>query len=122
VLKVINRSAFDLKAVLHSLVESAARLCDADKATITRQQGGMFFRAETYGFSPEYMDYVRTIPVEPEPGSVLGRALLERRMIHIPDVEADPEYTFTEASDLAAFAQCSACRCCARVQRSAFSP
>src|SRR6516164_5062363 len=66
VLKVISRSAFDLKTVLQTLVESAARLCDADKATITRQQAGVFFRAEAYGFSQEFIDYVRTVPIEPE--------------------------------------------------------
>ena len=103
VLKVISRSTFDLKTVLQTLVESAARLCDADKATITRQQGGVFFRAEAHGFSQEFIDYVRTVPIEPERGSAFGRALLERRVIYIPDVEADPEYTFTEAQRLGSY-------------------
>src|SRR6202043_2647495 len=103
VLKVISRSAFDLRTVLQTLVESAARLCDADKATITRQQAGVFFRAEAYGFSQEFIDYVRTVPIEPERGSVNGRALLEGRVIHIPDVEVDPEYSFAEAQKLGDF-------------------
>jgi signal transduction histidine kinase len=103
VLKVISRSAFDLEPVLQTLVESAARLCDAPQATITRQVGGTFYRAEAYGFSPEFLLYIRTVPVEPERGSMVGRALLSGEVVHIADVEADPEYTFLEARKLGGF-------------------
>src|SRR6187551_1598267 len=96
VLKAISRSTFDLQTVLQTLVESAARLCDADKATITRQKDGRFYRAESVGFSDEFMDHVKNLPVVPDPGSASGRALLEGHMVHIPDVLADPEYTFDE--------------------------
>jgi signal transduction histidine kinase len=103
VLKVISRSTFDLQTVLRTLVESAARLCDADSATITRQKDGVFYRAEAYGFSPEFMELVRDVPVVPERGSVTARALLEGKVIHVADVLADPDYTFAEAQKLGDF-------------------
>jgi signal transduction histidine kinase len=103
VLKVISRSAFDLKSVLQTLVESAARLCDAEMATVTRQIDGVFYRAESYGFSTEFMARVRSMPVKPDRGDVSGRALLEGRSVHIPDVFADPEFTFTEGQELGGF-------------------
>jgi class 3 adenylate cyclase/putative methionine-R-sulfoxide reductase with GAF domain len=103
VLKTISRSTFDLQAVLQTLVESAARLCDAEKTIITREKNGTFYRAEAYGFPREFMDYVRDTPIKAERGSGVGRALLEGRVIHIPDVKADPEFTFVEHQKLGDF-------------------
>jgi GAF domain-containing protein len=100
VLKVISRSTFDLHTVLQTLVESAATLCDADKTIITRQKDGVFYRAESYGFSPEFINHVKNIPIAAERGSAFGRALLEGRAVHIPDVKADAEYTLLEGQRL----------------------
>ena len=100
VLKIISRSAFDLQTVLQTLVESAARLTEADKATIIRQKGERFLRAETYGFSADFVDHFKSVPVEPERGSAVGRALLEGKVVHLPDAQADPDYTFGKGQGL----------------------
>jgi signal transduction histidine kinase len=103
VLKIISRSTFDLQVVLQTLVESAARFCAADNATIVREKDGLFYTAEAYGYSREFLNYIRNIPIKAERGSASGRALVEGRVIHIPDVKTDPEYTFVEAPRLGDF-------------------
>src|SRR5262249_46539279 len=103
VLKIISRSTFDLKSVLQTLVESAGRLCGADHATIIRQKDGVLFFAEAYGYSSEFIEYVKAMPVEWGRGTATGRALLEGRVIHIADVLADPDYTWAEAQRLGGY-------------------
>jgi GAF domain-containing protein len=103
VLKIISRSAFDLKSVLNTLVESVAQLCEADMAAIRRPKGSTFLHVASRGAPREYNEYMENRPIEPDRGTVAGRVLLERKSIHIPDVQADPEYTMIGITRQAGF-------------------
>src|SRR5262245_58853032 len=98
VLKVISRSTFDLQSVLNTLVESAARLCETDMAAIARPKGAFFENLANYGYPPELERIIeeRNRHIEPGSGTLAGRTVLERKTVHIPDVLADPEFTFFE--------------------------
>jgi signal transduction histidine kinase len=96
VLKVISRSTFDLQAVLDTLVESAARLCEADMAAISRPMGEVFEHLTSYGYSPAHKQYMQTHPIPSGRGSVSGRTVLDGKVVHMLDVKADPDYTLID--------------------------
>src|SRR5262249_33580641 len=85
------------------LVESAARLWEADQAAIARQKGANYHLVATHGFPSGFNEYIETLPMEPGRGSATGRVLLERKPVHIVDVLADPEHTMVEARKRAGF-------------------
>ena len=94
VLEVISRSAFDLRAVFETVAESSVRLCAADRAFIFRFDGAMLRMASAFNAPPEFKAWVEQNPIRPGLHSGSARAALERKTIHIPDIFADPEYTF----------------------------
>jgi signal transduction histidine kinase len=98
VLKVISRSTFDLQTVLDTLIESAARLCEADMASINRQRGEAYRQVANYGHSPELQAYMDSHPIPVGHGSVVGRTVTAGKIIHIPDVLADPDYKMAESA------------------------
>ncbi|MGB7670806.1 MAG: GAF domain-containing protein, partial [Pseudolabrys sp.] len=98
VLKVISRSAFDLQAVFDTLVESVARLCRADRASIRLARDNLFHHVASYGYTPEQDQYMNEYPVpaaKPDRGSIVGRVLSGGKAVQIEDTKADPEFKIT---------------------------
>jgi PAS domain S-box-containing protein len=92
VLKVISRSTFDLQTVLDTLVGQAASLCHADLASINILDDGAYRVTASFDYSPELNSYARNFPMPPGRGTVTGRTALERQVVHVTDLAADPEY------------------------------
>ena len=94
VLKVISRSTFDLQVVLDTLTESASILCAADMGAITREDGSGFRHVTNYKFPPDWIEFNKNFHMLPGRGSVVGRSLMDGKVVQVPDVLNDPEYTY----------------------------
>ncbi len=101
VLKVMSGSTFELQPVLEKLIENATKLCRANSGLIFRSDGKVFRPAAVYGsVSPDWLELVKKNPISPGRGTIVGRVALEKKLIHVPDVMADPEYQWAESLKL----------------------
>jgi signal transduction histidine kinase len=92
VLKVISQSGAELEPVLYTVVETAARICRAEKAIIYRYGDGAFRYGVGYGNEPEYERIERSTPIYPGQGTLVGRTALEKQTVQIVDAWSDPLY------------------------------
>src|SRR5262249_13381765 len=121
VLKVISRSTFDLKSVLDTLVESAARLCDADMASINRQAGDVYRQVASYGYSPEFVAFMVRIRWNWDAERSSDEWWLKARAFRFSMHSRIRNTSLSRGRRLAARAPCLACRCCERERPSASS-
>src|SRR5262249_13180938 len=103
VLKVISRSTFHLQTVLDTLVGSAARLCEADQSYLLQPEGDKYVWAASYGVTQASVEFRKRRPMRADRGTGVGRAMIEGKIVHIPDVLEDPEYTNLESQKIGGF-------------------
>jgi signal transduction histidine kinase len=103
VLKVISRSAFDLKSVLTTLTDSAKALCGASLGIICLRDGDVMRLQAESGCSPAFVDFMHANPIKPGRETITGRVFTEGKAVHVPDVQLDPEYNFGAAPTIGAY-------------------
>src|SRR6202022_3235847 len=97
VLKVISRSAFDLKSVLTTLTESAQLLCGASLGIICLRDGEVMRLQAESGCTQPFIAFMQANPIRPGRETITGRVFMDGKSVHVADVQLDPEYNFGQA-------------------------
>jgi len=93
ILRVISSSPTDVQPVFDTIVRSAVRLCNGLFSGLFQFDGELIHHVAQHNFTPEALEEVRrTFPIRPTRALLAGRAILERAVVHIPDIEVDPEF------------------------------
>jgi signal transduction histidine kinase len=103
VLKVISRSAFDLKSVLTTLTESAQSLCGASLGIICLREGEVMRLQAESGCAQAFIDFMHANPIKPGRETITGRVFMDGKPVHVADVQSDPEYNFGQAPTIGAY-------------------
>ena len=103
VLELIGRSDFRLERVFETVVRHAVRLCRADCGYVYQPDGDVYRIAFIVGGSQKYREYMERHPVKQGPETLVGRVGLERRIVQIPDVLADPGYQWHTGRELGGY-------------------
>jgi signal transduction histidine kinase len=91
ILRVISSAHIDAQPVFDTIVQSAARLCNATVAAVFRSDGGTVYNPANYGDAPDALAAVRSrYPRPVDMGTTPGIAILTRSVVHFPDVEESP--------------------------------
>src|SRR5215470_15814196 len=90
ILKVISSSPRDIRPVFEAILTAAARLCDASMGGVYRYDGRDIHFVSHLNFSEGALEAMRTtFPREPRRNTSIGRAILDRAVVHVADVERD---------------------------------
>ena len=100
ILRALSRSGMRLQPILDQIVEAAAQFCRADSCFIYLADGDLFRMRANFGQPPDVIEYERLHPDRPGLGTCTGRVALTKRPVHIPDIYADPDYTYPAAADV----------------------
>ena len=103
VLRSLANSPSDLDSTLQVILRNAVGLANTDRGFIYLKDGDVYRHVSDVGASAEVVEFNRAHPIRPGKGTSTGRAVLERRPVHIPDVELDDDYEHREAQRLGGF-------------------